>query len=118
MLAPAVEIPELFEQSREDVDPGFGGVCLRPVWSTVEHGPISLPPGRYTFGSDESCDFTFSSTGIAEHHCLIVVGRKRAILKANSQLTWLNEGLISEGELSAGDRLVIGPIEFEIEILP
>ncbi len=107
---------QLRHRSRLNVE-NFSGIQLRPVWSGVAIDPIEMPFGRYTVGSDVDCDVSLTMSGVEERHCQIIVGRKRVLLQSYSRLSWINEGAVSEGELRDGDRLVIGPLEFEVNFL-
>lgn len=117
MLGTVVEESIHLRQKPQVSDGLFSGVRLRPVWSGVAIDPIELPIGRYIVGSDPDCDVALAMSGVEERHCLIIVGRKRVLLQSYSRLTWINEGAVSEGELRDGDRLVIGPLEFEVTFL-
>ncbi|WP_437191276.1 hypothetical protein [Planctomicrobium sp. SH527] len=76
--------------------------------------PISLGPGRYTIGSGEQCHIVLPETGVASRHCTLVVGEFQNIVKAWSPLTWINDGVLTEGSLRIGDRLIVGPVEFRV----
>ena len=117
MLATVVDQSENKQRSRRVDRASFSGIRLRPAWAGAELEPVDLPTGRYTLGADDACDLSISMTGVADRHCVLVVGRKRVIVKAFSPLTWINEGVISESELKVGDRLILGPAEFSVESL-
>jgi hypothetical protein len=36
------------------------------------------------------------------------------VVKGLSPLTWINDGPVREGTLNAGDRLIVGPVEFQV----
>ncbi len=47
-------------------------------------------------------------------HCLIVRGPSAAVIRRWSPDTWVNGQIFTDAPLVAGDRLGIGPIEFEV----
>lgn len=79
-------------------------------------GPASLAlgPGRHTIGSDPACDVPVDAAGVQPQHCLLIVSPHRTIAKALSPLTWINDGPFTEAALRAGDRLIVGPVEFTV----
>jgi len=94
------------------------GITLHPQNATVDIEPISLRVGRATIGASSACDVIIPVEGIANQHCLLMVGRRRTIVKALSPMTWINDGSVSEGTLNSGDRLILGPVEFLVEENP
>lgn len=75
---------------------------------------LALGPGRHTIGSDPSCDVPVDAAGVQPQHCLLIVSPHRTIAKALSPLTWINDGPFTEAALRAGDRLIVGPVEFTV----
>lgn len=107
---------------RPDRASGMGQSPLAgPYWrlSAVHRGtpfePVTLSPGRYTLGADPQCDLRLNVEGIAPRHCLLMIGADRTIIKAWAPQTWVNDGIITEGLLRPGDRLVVGPVELRFE---
>ncbi len=90
------------------------GIQLIPVRRHSGRLPITLGPGRYTIGSGDSCHIVLTESGVASRHCTLVVGEFQNVIKAWSPLTWINEGVVSEGILRVGDHLIVGPVEFRI----
>lgn len=76
--------------------------------------PVELSRGRHMLGSGPQCDVVIQGEGVADRHCSIIVGERRTIVKAWSPLTWINDDPVREGTLKAGDRLIIGPVEFHV----
>ena len=87
-------------------------LLLKAVHSSVDVPAIPLRRGRWTVGSGEQSDIKLTQEGVAENHCVFIVGQRQVIMRAFSPLTWLNDGAIREGTLRMGDRLILGPIEF------
>ncbi|WP_175517475.1 FHA domain-containing protein [Planctomicrobium piriforme] len=94
------------------------GVRLTAVRSSLNWKPRDLTAGRYTLGSADDCDIVLPEQGVAARHCTLMVGDRQTIIKAWSPLTWINDGVVSEGTLRPGDRLILGPIELKVEVVP
>lgn len=91
-----------------------GTLVLQPLHARSGLRSVLLRPGKYTFGSSPECTVTLSAEDIQPLHCLILVSRSRAVIKAWDPRTWLNEGPVAEDRLRSGDRLAIGPVEFQV----
>lgn len=76
--------------------------------------PFSLATGRYVVGSDAACDLVVEAPDIHPRHCLIIVGRSRAVIRTYAESLLLNGEPIDESPLAAGDRVSIGSVEFEV----
>ena len=74
--------------------------------------PVVLHPGRYTIGSSPQCQIRVTAAGVHPLHCMIVATARQLLLKAWDHRTWVNNGPATERRLKAGDRLLVGPIEF------
>lgn len=93
---------------------GHAGIVLVPthVYDDVDALPISL--GSWTIGSSPESDLRLNVEGVAPHHCTVIVGKHRTIVKSWSPLTWINDGAVREALLRVGDRLIVGPVEFTV----
>jgi len=69
-------------------------------------------------GRGEECELQVPLLNVSRRHCEIRIDQGVIRVKdlASSNGTYLNNQRISEGELSAGDRLAIGPIVFTVQI--
>lgn len=81
--------------------------------------PIPIKVDLFLMGSDALCQLRSKLPGIAPQHCALVQRDEKAFVKdmAGGE-TYLNEELMPPGEewpIHAGDRLVVGPLEFQIE---
>ncbi|MCA9029782.1 MAG: hypothetical protein KDA66_03175 [Planctomycetaceae bacterium] len=76
---------------------------------------INLGLGHYCLGSGPECDIVVDLPGVAEQHCLLMVGPRRIVVKALSPLTWINDGAVRECNFGVGDRLIVGPVEYFLE---
>jgi hypothetical protein len=89
-------------------------LALEPLQKRLRLKHVLLQSGKCTIGSAPDCTLSLAADGIRTHHCLIVSGKSRSVLKAWDTRTWLNDGPVDEAVLKAGDRLVIGPVEFRV----
>ncbi|HUS92697.1 MAG TPA: FHA domain-containing protein [Phycisphaerae bacterium] len=69
-------------------------------------------------GRGENCDLRIPLEEVSRRHCEIrVVGEKPKVKDlASSNGTYVNNKRINEAALQAGDRLVVGPIVFTVQI--
>ena len=88
-------------------------LLLKPIRSNNLR-TIPLTSGRLTLGRSAESDIRLDLEGVADQHCLFIVGQRNVIFRAFSPLTWLNDGAIREGTLRVGDRLILGPAEFVV----
>ena len=120
----ATRVPDAHEQlqpaaeSRHFVSDRTQGLRLAPAHGRLNWRFLDLPAGSYTLGSGPDCDVVLSLEGIARRHCTLIVGSHRTLVKAWSPRTWVNDGVISEGALRIGDRLILGPLELLVSASP
>jgi pSer/pThr/pTyr-binding forkhead associated (FHA) protein len=69
-------------------------------------------------GRGENCDLRVPVASVSRRHCELTVGAGAVQVKdmASSNGTYVNNQRVHETELAAGDRLVIGPIVFTVQI--
>jgi peptidoglycan hydrolase CwlO-like protein len=93
-------------------------LVLQPLQGHLDVEPVLLAPGlRCVIGSAEGCAVRLTkSTLVRPEHCTIEVsGRQTLLTKWASETTWLNDRLVAEPcELVSGDRIAIGPFDFQV----
>jgi len=69
-------------------------------------------------GRGESCDLRIPLLSISRRHCELVMSGEVLKVKdlASSNGTFINNKRVNEARLKAGDRLVVGPIIFTVQI--
>jgi predicted component of type VI protein secretion system len=78
---------------------------------------IKVPGPKFYIGRSEDCQLRPRSDLISRHHCAIIVeGEYVAVRDFGSKNgTYVNdERVSSERELKPGDRVKVGPLEFEV----
>ncbi len=78
---------------------------------------LKVPGPKFYIGRSEDCQLRPRSDLISRHHCAIIVeGDYVAVRDFGSKNgTYVNdERVTSERELKPGDRLKVGPLEFEV----
>jgi hypothetical protein len=91
-------------------------VNLRIVGGSRDGQLVRLHSSKCSIGSDRGCTLRLRARGIRPLHCLIVRGREATIIRRWSPDTRLNGSSFTDARLVAGDRLSIGPIEFEVVV--
>lgn len=72
---------------------------------------------RFFIGRSEDCQLRPKSDLVSRHHCAILVDSSGVAIRdfGSRNGTYVNEQrVVGERELAAGDRLRIGPMEFEL----
>ncbi len=71
-----------------------------------------------TIGRGEECDLRVPLSSVSRKHCELTVSAQTIKVRdlSSSNGTYLNNKRITEGELVAGDRLVVGPVVFTVQI--
>ena len=79
---------------------------------------IPVTTGTTVIGRGENCDLRVPLLSVSRRHC--EVGLVGEVVKvkdlASSNGTYVNNGRVNESSLEAGDRLVIGPVVFTVQI--
>ena len=79
---------------------------------------IPITAGTTVIGRGENCDLRVPLLSVSRRHC--EVGFDDDVVKvkdlASSNGTYVNNGRVNESTLQAGDRLVIGPVVFTVQI--
>ncbi len=89
---------------------------LTPVRHEQELEPIVLREGELTVGSSKECDVVIANEGVAPLHGLFRLVGRRVEFEAKSPLTWLNDGHVRSARLQPGDRIILGPVEYSVQI--
>ena len=85
------------------------------ICGSSRHGQIvRLRSGKCTVGSGPRCTLRLHAPGVRPLHCLILRGRQAAVVRRWAADTRLNGRTFGDAELVPGDRLTVGPIEFEV----
>lgn len=69
-------------------------------------------------GRGEECDLRVPVLSVSRKHCEVTVGSAGVAVKdlASSNGTYVNNKRVNETALSAGDRLVVGPVVFTLQV--
>jgi pSer/pThr/pTyr-binding forkhead associated (FHA) protein len=69
-------------------------------------------------GRAEDCDLRVPLLAVSRRHCELVLGEREIKVKdlASSNGTYINNQRINEQALRPGDRLVVGPVIFTVQI--
>jgi pSer/pThr/pTyr-binding forkhead associated (FHA) protein len=81
---------------------------------------ISVPGPNFVIGRAEECQLRPRSNAVSRRHCEIVLEPGRAVVRdlGSSNGTKVNgEEVKGDRELKAGDRLSVGPLEFEVQLV-
>lgn len=81
---------------------------------------IRVPAPKFLIGRAEDCHMRPKSDLISRHHCVLLTEEQVAVIRdlGSRNGTFVNdERIMGERELKAGDRLKIGPLEFEVGLV-
>jgi len=85
------------------------------ICGTSRHGQlVRLRSGKCTIGSGPRCTLRLHAPGVQPLHCLILRGPRAAVVRRWATDTRLNGRAFGDADLVPGDRLTVGPIEFEV----
>ena len=97
---------------------GTAGDLVLKIRGTHRDGQLlHLRSEKCTIGSGRHCTLRLKARNVAPAHCLILRGRCGTIVRRWAPDTRLNGQAFSDAELTPGDRLGIGPLEFEVVAL-
>jgi pSer/pThr/pTyr-binding forkhead associated (FHA) protein len=80
---------------------------------------LPVPGPKFFIGRAEDCQLRPRSDLISRHHCVLLVEESFVAVRdfGSKNGTLLNnERIVGERELKQGDRLVVGPLEFEVQV--
>ena len=92
----------------------LGDLVLRIRGSNYNGQVLRLKSAKCTIGSGPSCTLRLHGRGVNPLHCLILRGPNGVVIRSWSPDTRVNGRTFTNAPLSAGDRLNIGSLEFEI----
>ncbi|MHB1035769.1 MAG: FHA domain-containing protein [Pirellulales bacterium] len=75
---------------------------------------IRLKSAKCTIGSGRGSTLRLRARGIRKTHCLILRGPDRTVVRSWAADSRLNGRAFRDAALVAGDRLAVGPVEFEV----
>jgi hypothetical protein len=78
---------------------------------------VELPQGKTTIGSSPRCDLRIGQAKVQPLHCLILCDCGSVSVRRWAAGTRLNGEPFDEAPLSPGDRLTVGDVELELEIV-
>jgi len=78
--------------------------------------PITKP--QTVIGRSEECDLRVPLKSVSRKHCQILVGKDSLQVKdlGSSNGTYVNNKRVTVTDLKAGDRLVVGPTVFTVQV--
>lgn len=90
-------------------------LVLEPAQSHIGLAPVPLiDPSGYVLGHSEDCDLVIRAQGIQPRHCEIYFDQGAVCVRAWDDKSWLNDMPLLESRLQDGDRLSLGPVEFQV----
>ena len=86
--------------------------------SNGQRKDFSLSQAATIIGRGEKCDLRIPVVSVSRRHCQLTLDTEEVSIKdlASSNGTYVNNQRVTESPLAAGDRLVIGPIVFTVQI--
>jgi hypothetical protein len=96
------------------LDAPNGDLVLRISGTSRDGQLVRLRSPKCTIGSGPSCTFRVRARGVRPVHCLILRGPTQTVIRRWSADTRLNGGAFTDAPLGPGDRLGVGPVEFEV----
>lgn len=93
---------------------------VKLVWFNAngERKDFALINDLTTIGRREDCDLRIPLSQISRRHCQISKTAKGLFIRdlGSANGTFVNQQRVQESALSAGDHLIIGPINFVVQI--
>ena len=79
---------------------------------------VSVSQGLTVLGRGENCDIQIPLEDVSRRHCEVSIAGEEIKVKdlASSNGTYVNNRRVNEAPLEAGDRLVLGPVVFTVQI--
>ncbi|MBX3412867.1 MAG: hypothetical protein KF708_09280 [Pirellulales bacterium] len=98
---------------------GLLGARSHELVLRVSGGPrdghvVRLSSTKCAVGSAPNCTLRLRGAGFQPLHCLILRGAERTTIRSWSRDTRLNGRAFDDAHLEAGDRLSVGPLEFDV----
>jgi predicted component of type VI protein secretion system len=81
---------------------------------------LKVPGPKFFIGRAEDCHLRPGSDLVSRHHCVLMLEADSLVIRdfGSKNGTLLNDERVTvESELKHGDRLKVGPLEFEVQVL-
>ncbi len=91
-----------------------GELALRICGPTRRGQVVRLKSRKCTIGSGPRCTLRLRARRVRPLHCLVLRGAADTVVRRWAPDTRLNGRAFTDAKLTPGDRLSIGPIEFEV----
>lgn len=94
-------------------------VRLKVLVGTSAGQELKLPAPKFLIGRSEDCHLRPKSDLISRHHCVLMFDNGTLVVRdlGSRNGTFVNDEQVApERELLNGDRLKVGPLEFEIKL--
>jgi hypothetical protein len=91
-----------------------GDLRLQVVGSARDGQIVELAAAKCAIGSAAGCTLRLRARGVRPVHCLILRGANGTVARSWAPNTRINGQPFRDALLEAGDRLSIGPVEFEV----
>jgi len=116
----SLESPISFAADRETSLLGAvpGELVLRMTVGPQAGRVVRLSAAKCSIGSAPHCTLRLRGAGIEPVHCVILRGAKQTVARRWSHDTRLNDRTFDDATLRGGDRLSLGPVEFQVVGLP
>ena len=101
-------------RASSDGTSSLGPLVLRICGSHREGQIVRLKSAKCTIGAGEHCTLRIRARGVQPLHCVLIRKAERTIVRRWAKDTRLNGASFTDAPLQIGDRLSIGPIEFEV----
>lgn len=89
-------------------------IVLRVCGGARDGQIVRLTSNKCAVGSAENCTLRLRGAGVRPVHCLILRGAERTVIRSWSPDTRLNGRAFEDAQLLTGDRISIGPVEFDV----
>lgn len=80
---------------------------------------IPVPGPKFIIGRDEDCQLRPGSDAVSRHHCVILIDETYVGVRdfGSKNGTYINgDRIVGEQEIKPGDKLKVGPLEFELVV--
>lgn len=109
--------------SAERAAPSLLGDVSGELVMRMTNGPqagriVRLSAAKCSIGSSPDCTLRLRGAGIEPVHCMIVRGARQTVVRRWSHDTRVNDRHFDDVGLRDGDRLAVGPIEFQVVKVP
>ncbi|MCA9271240.1 MAG: hypothetical protein KDA41_22310, partial [Planctomycetales bacterium] len=75
---------------------------------------LRLPHDKFSIGADASCAVRLDSSAFHPVHCFILRGKAGVVVRRWAPDTRLNGRVFQDALLAQGDRLSVGPVDFDV----